>query len=442
VAAVSGTVLALAAGARRTSVAPDAFTADVGGDADALVLQQSGAPRTADVAALPGVASVEARTFVFAGLLDYGDGAPPDSIAFAGSRAHSSSLVAGRDPDPANPGEFVADQRFVAASGARLGDRYRLVTLTREQISRGAFQEAPRGPTFDAELVGIVAAGDVLDTNYRTVVFSPALLGEGVEVARTIMTVRLDEGVTTDQLRAALDALPDGSAFSVTSGQVVSAEVRNAVDAQGRATWLMAAVVFVAALVALGQLLTRHVRVSDGERGALRALGFTRGLVATETIMRAAVPAVVGISIGVAVAVLASGLFPAGFVRVLEPDPGLHVDVGVRTGTAGLLLVGVLGWVTVAVLTGGAIRARRTPPRAGAMLLQRAPSPAAATGTRFALTTADGSIAPAIGTLLALAVIVAGVVGTGVFAASGDRLVSDRGRFGSNYDFAVGTVPT
>ena len=101
-------VLALAAGARRTAAAPAAFTA-AAGDHDAYVEQPGGAPRTAEVAAFPGVASVTAITFTFAGLVDPEDGALENSITFAGHRPPTSHLVAGRDPS--GLGEFVVDQR-------------------------------------------------------------------------------------------------------------------------------------------------------------------------------------------------------------------------------------------------------------------------------------------------------------------------------------------
>jgi FtsX-like permease family len=436
VAAASGTVLALVAGAQRTSSAPDAFTAAVGGDPDGTIQQQSGRPRTAEIAALPGVRSVEAMTFVFAQLVDPDDHPETGTLVFAGSRPYASRLVAGREPGDLQ--EFTADQGFVDDHDARIGDHYRLASLTPEQIERGAFEDAPQGPSFDAVLVGIVAAPDVLETEYRTAVFSPALLDEDVATSATIMAVRLDPGVTTDLLRAALDGLPDGGELSLQPGRVVSVEVRNAVAAQAQATWLMAAVAAVGAMVALGQLLTRHARLDEPETRPLAALGFTRRQLAAETIVRAAVPAVVGLAGGVVLAVLASGLFPAGFVRALEPDPGLQVDLASLAAAGGILLLALLAWVGVAALTTGAVRARRTPSRAGETIARRAPNAAAATGTRFALTGHDGAGTSALGTLLALALLVAGVVGATVFAASHHRLVSDRGRFGSNYTFAVG----
>jgi hypothetical protein len=66
VALVSGAVLTLVAGARRTASAPDRFTASVGGDSFVALQQESGPPRTAEVARLPGVRSVYAMTFAFA----------------------------------------------------------------------------------------------------------------------------------------------------------------------------------------------------------------------------------------------------------------------------------------------------------------------------------------------------------------------------------------
>jgi hypothetical protein len=68
VAAVTGVVLVLPAGSERTSSAPDRYIAAKGDGFDGTVEQGGGRPRTAQVAALTGVSSVEAITFVFGGL--------------------------------------------------------------------------------------------------------------------------------------------------------------------------------------------------------------------------------------------------------------------------------------------------------------------------------------------------------------------------------------
>jgi hypothetical protein len=106
------------------------------------------------------------------------------------------------------------------------------------------------------------------------------------------------------------------------------------------------------------------------------------------------------------------------------------------TVTAGALLLAALAWVAVAVVYDERTRAR-TPPRRGRAFLGRVPSTASAIGARFALTRGNRR-RPAYGTIAALATMIALVVGASTFAASLDRLVTDRARFGQNYDFMIG----
>jgi cell division protein FtsX len=440
VAVVAGTVLTLAAGARRTASAPDAFTAAVGGDVDADLQQPSGRPRTEEIAALPGVESVDAMTFAFAGVVDPKRGAAQDTISFIGSRL-ASRLVAGRAAHSDNPHEFVADRSFVRQHDAHVGDRYKVISWTQAQADHGlGFGPEPNGPSFTATLVGVVQTPSSLEDAFSIAVFSPALLKQDVGIVATLMSVRLEPGVTRAQLRAAIDRLPDGRAISVARGRVVSAEVRNGVEAVSRGIWIMALVAAVAAVVALGQLLGRHARVVEVERQPLDALGYSSRQLGAETVLRAAVPAVVGIVIGAGGAVLTSGLFPTGFVRAIEPDPGIRVDAGALAVGAILLLAGLLAWVAAAFLSAGRVEARRSRSRSRSSdaIARGAPSPAAATGTNFALTSREGSTTTAFGTVVAMALIVAGLVGAAAFAVSLNRLVRDRDRFGSNYTFAVG----
>ena len=52
--------------------------------------------------------------------------------------------------------------------GAQLGDRFPLVSWTREQVDRGGFfNEPPQGYSFDAELVGVIDAPEALETTYN-----------------------------------------------------------------------------------------------------------------------------------------------------------------------------------------------------------------------------------------------------------------------------------
>ena len=214
-------------------------------------------------------------------------------------------------------------------------------------------------------------------------VFSPGLLHEDVGIVATLMSVRLDPGVTRAQFRAALDRLPDGHALSVDRGQVVSAEVRNGVEAQARGVWIMALVAAIAAVVVLGQLLSRHARVAETEREPLAALGYSSRQLAAETVVRAAAPAVGGVALGVVGAVLTSGVFPTGFVRAIEPHPGIRVDAGVLITGAVLLVVGLLAWVGIAFVSSRRLRARHVRSHSSHTIARGAPTPAAATGTNF-----------------------------------------------------------
>ena len=66
----------------------------------------------------------------------------------------------------------------------------------------------------------------------------------------------------------------------------------------------MALVAGLAAVVALGQLLSRHVRLAPVDRQPLETLGFTERQLALEAVCRAAIPAIAGVVAGVTLAVL------------------------------------------------------------------------------------------------------------------------------------------
>ncbi|HZJ06440.1 MAG TPA: ABC transporter permease [Nocardioidaceae bacterium] len=288
----------------------------------------------------------------------------------------------------------------------------------------------PGGPSFDATLVGIIATPGAFADLYAITVFSPAVLDQPVGIVATEMTVRLDPGLTRADLRAEIDGLADGSLLSVTPGQVIAADVRNAVDAQAQGVGIMAIVGAIATMIALGQLLSRHARLPDVERRPLVALGVTRDQLAMETLARAAVPAAAGVVLGAGVAIAASGRFPVGFARTLEPRLGTRVDAVALAVVGAVLLVALLVWVGVVWRATTRRDARPTPSPASEAMTRRAPSAASATGTHFALTGRDGSSTSAFGTVLVLAIIVGGVIGAAVFAASLSRLVSDPIRSG------------
>jgi len=445
VAAVTGGVLALATGAERTSSAPDRYAASRGGGFDGAIQQESGRPITSEVGALPAVSSVEAVTFVFGALSTPGSSESPDALVFAGSHhAFGTRLVAGRDPDPASKGEFVATRSFADAKGVELGARFDLATLTQEQADLAGFDafgaEGPKGPHLDVVLVGIVDGPTELDDPSPLVIMPLSLLDDAeVGVATTIMSVRLRPGTDLAAFRTQLDALPGGDTLSLEPGEVISDEIRTAVRGQALGLWLLAAIGAVAAVAVLGQLISRSVRLTADERPSLAALGFSKGQLLAESVGRAAVPIVVGTMLGAAVAVSASFAFPAGFVRRMEADPGVLVDPTVLVLCAVGLLAALMLWTAAALVVARPDRGAERPSALVESVAARSGSATLATGFRFAFTRSHrdrGSVRAAVtGMLLTTAVLVGAVV----FGSSLGRLVRDGARYGNNFDLLFGS---
>ncbi len=437
VAVVVALVCVVVAGARRTASAPDRYTTSVGGNVDGLVGQRSGRPLTDRVAALPGVRQVAAYTFVFGGFQSSQHRVPSTLVTFAGERPLTSHVVAGREPRPNDPHEFLADGSFTQATGARVGDRFGFRSISRAQIASGeGFGGKPRGAAFEATLVGVIDSPDEITSDTTVAIFPRALLREDVGYVATEMQVRLRSGLSASDLRRELDTLPEHAVLSLEPGVVVSRDIRNAIEAQATGLWVLAAVLAVAALVALGQLMAGHVQRDDHERSVLLSVGYTRAQRQIESLLVAMVPVCAGLVIGAALAVVPSSAFPTGFAHALEPHTGANVDLIALAGSA-LLGLGVLAWVSIAIGYDERASTRPNVSRRTRGVLTRLPATAGAIGARFAMTRGDRR-RPAYGTLAGLVAIVVLVAGSATFAASLDRLVTDRARFGDNYSLALG----
>ncbi|MEP7201277.1 MAG: FtsX-like permease family protein [Ilumatobacteraceae bacterium] len=441
VAVVCGVVLGFAAGARRTSTAPDRYTASFGGSFDALVQQSDGEPpRSGEVASLPTVQSVEPMTFVF-GVLIAADGTSLDSATvFIGSfRAGGVRVVEGRETDPHNPNEFVASRSFLEQNHANLGDSFDLVTLTPQQAHDFGFaMDDPQGPRVSIVLVGVVDGAVQLEDPVPFAVASPALLDNyEIGVADTLMAVDLQPGADLTMLREQLDTLPQPG-LSLEPGVLIGDPVRNAVQAQARGLWILALVAAIAATAVLGQMINRQVRPARDERERLSAIGFTESQVLADAVGRAIIPITIGSLVGAVLAIAPSGFFPFGFVRVLEPNPGMRADWAVLVGGAAIFIGLLTLWTVVALaLTGWATRTMQASPVVEA-IATRAASPTVATGMRMAFTRGIRERGSVRGSVIGVLLCVAGVAAAITFGVSLDRLVHQPFRYGNNYDVAVG----
>ena len=346
---------------------PDRYSSVWGGNFDALVEQTDGLPRTTEIAALPEVGDAASITFVFGGLVVPNTGQRPDALVFLGTSAASGvRLVEGREPDPDNPTEFAASRTFVEQSGARLGDSFELVTLTQEQADLVGFDaETPAGPTSPATLVGVFDGATELQDNYSYVVFPTSLVELGdIGLSATQISVALQPGRTTADLRAQLDRLDNGERFAISTVEFVPETVRTAIASQGQGLGVLALFAGSASIAVIGQLLGRQHRLSDTERLALMSIGMTRSQLVVDPLSRAAVPVVTG-SVGASITAIAcSGLFPTGFVTRVEPDPGVRFDPLVHVLGSLALAAVLIAWLAVTLTV--ASRERSTaacPPR-------------------------------------------------------------------------------
>ena len=443
VAAVSGVVLAFAAGAQRTSTVADRYTSANGDDFRGVIYQNEGRPRTSEVAALPGAAHVDSITFVFGGIFATGSSEAMNASSLAGSYlATGSRLISGRAPSPTAKGEFVASRSFIDATHAAIGNRFELKTLTQAQADANGYgNEPPGGPTVPGVLVGVIDGPANLDDPTPSLVFSPALLDDpqiGIKV--TIMTVGLKPGVDLDTFRTQLDTLPDSGSLSLDKGVLVSPALRKAIDAQASGLWALAAVAAVAAAAALGQLITRHVRLTDAEQARLSSIGYVDSQIVGESIARAAVPILSGGVAGVGVASAFSGVFPTGFVRRIEPDPGLRFESAVLLlGAAAFIGALVLWMSTVLLLSRLTARRRYRTATAVEAIATRTGSATVSTGLRFAFARRENDRGSIRAIVVGLSLTIVGLVAALTFATSMARLVSQPVRYGVNYDIMIGS---
>jgi hypothetical protein len=441
VALVGGMVLALVAGASRTLTAPDRYARWRGAVYDVSLQQSNGKPRTAEVAALPAVGTLRMATFVFGGLRRPNGDDVEEALVFAGSQeATGTLLVVGREPDPSVPGEFVASRAFVRSTGARLGDHFEGAALTQEQADQNGFDAGePEGPTWSATLVGVFDGPSGIEDPHSAAVFPPSLLGIGdIGVSQSVGLLALRPGSTIADLRRQLDALPEGADFSLDRADWVPAGVRAAVQAQGEGLAIVAAIVALAAVVVLGQILGRQVRPTERELDGLRAVGFTDRQIVGDAVGRAAVPVVVGSLLAAVVAVGVSGSFPLGFVRRIEPHLGLRFDA-LAQGAGGLVLAAVLiAWVATARLVGDRKRGEAPRLRPVDRVAPRLRPASAGTGLRFALTRGARERGGVAGSLASLIVVVGLLVAALTFGLNLDRLLDQPPRFGFNFDAGLG----
>jgi FtsX-like permease family len=448
---VGSIVLAAAAGARRTSTAPDRLVAAVGGEGDAHIFDV-GAADPEQIRALPAVEHSAGIGFMLADSVPLSgvDVVVTDDPLFDG-------LVAeGRLPDPGDPLGAVIDQKVARKLGIGVGDELDIVLVTSEQLATMDPETVPV-PSATLRVAAVVrepddiVGGDPADevSGSDAMVYLPESFlerfGDQTEVVNTVYYFDLAGGAAaSDEFVAAVRDLPDGDSVQFFDAPGVTRATQRSVDAQALGLGLFAAALALVGFLTAGQSLSRQLRIDAPDGEVLRAVGMTDR-------QRVAVASLRGAVVGVGAAVLAvtgavawSPLTPVGLARQAEPHPGLEVNVAMLV-VGGAAITAVL--TARAVLTGWQIVRRtgehRSRAAVGPALAERAARAGAAPPLVTGLSLVRGrrgSGVSARSTLAGVVTAVAALAGTLTFLASLDRLVDNPGSYGWTFDAVAGQI--
>jgi putative ABC transport system permease protein len=449
---VGSVVLASAAGARRTSTAPDRLVAAVGGEGDAHIFDVG----TADpdrIRALPQVERSTAIGFILA------DSVPRRGleIVVTDDPLFNGVVAEGRLPDPADPLGAVIDQKVAHKLGLDVGDQIDVILVTSEQLA-AIEPDTDLAPSATLRVAAVVRepddivggdpAGDEAGDTDATVSLPESFFerfGHLTDLVNTVYYFDLAGGPeAADEFLAAVRDLPGGDTVQFFDPPGVTRATQRSVDAQALGLGLFAVAVALVGLLTAGQSLSRQLRVDAADGATLRALGLTNG-------QRLAVASLRGALVGVGAAMLAvagaigwSPLTPVGLARQAEPHPGAEINATLlAAGGAAIAAV-----VTArAVLTGwqlvGGGRVQRSRPGVGSAVAERAARAGAAAPLVTGLSLARGWRGSGVSTRSTLAGVIAAVAALAAavtFLTSLDRLVDEPKRYGWSFDAVAGQI--
>ena len=484
----AGSVIALAAAARRTDSAYRRFAA--GHAASSLILAESsdfvGAGRLDldVVAGLPQVAASARVATIFIGAGRTEDGRPLRAGEFVpmapadeslGRTVNRWKLLEGRRADQSRVDEVVLSFEAARENDLAIGDTFRVRFVPQASFLRvlPAFfvcipERVAGDPTPACRDVGLPSVQDGPDLRFRVVGIEasttefPPLPGNVLppvhmtrafteryasDLARSdILYVRLRPDATAKEFLAAAQALyPDTTITVYSDGVDNAATVSRSIHFQAIGLGILALLVGLSVTFALAQAFGRQAYSAvDVDAPVLRALGLRDRQFLVLAAIRAGVTAVTGALLATVVAVALSPLWPVGLAATAEPTPGVATDsVALGVGVVVILVVAVFGAIlgTLPLVRRSARRsARRRRTGLARALPTTLPVPAAV-GVRHALDPGRGRTAvPVRSAALATALTVAALVAAVTYAASTDHLLDTRRLYGWTHDVQIGST--
>jgi len=473
----SGVVMAAAAGARRSDSAVGRFLAyaqasDVDVDDPSPLTMSALRDEYRAIAKLPEVESATAAAFMLMGRSTgktIGSRFSVNVLAFTDPTLIARPVVsAGRLFDLDDPGEAMINETALRTGAFKVGERVPLQGFTFDQLQdvlRGSTQE-PKGPSATVKIVGVLKVptdlsttnppSDVLYTGNNVVVLTPALYQRVGEQTANFSSVALrlkhgkadvaafSRGVVGDPQRND-GGITHGRGEVHTGSDDVQAgvEAQKATHTEALALWLFAALAGLAALLVVGQSVSRQIFFGADDRPALAALGMTGGQSIAVAMIQVAAASIVGAAAGAATAILLSSLAPIGLAREAEIDRGFHLDTPVIVLGALACLMLLMGRAAFpawrASRSAGRNPSGRHPSRA-ADAFARAGMPASSVaGVQMALDPGRGRNAVPVRTAIAGSVVaIAVLISALAFGASLSALAHSPRRQGWTWDFAVG----
>jgi hypothetical protein len=361
------------------------------------------------------------------------------------------SVIRGRMADPRRADEAVMTGYTARVLGVHLGQTIRLRFYTNTESNSPAYGTRAVVPvrTVEVKLVGIVVfpnavVQDDVDHFPTYVLFTPALTRQvlGCCASGLLQGLQLDRG---GRDTVAVEREIGRTRFGVSSvASVIEAKAERAIKPEGVALGVFGAITALAALLIVGQIVGRQLRVGGDDLEVLRALGASAAMTTVDGLFGIVGAVVVGSLLAVVVAVGLSGLAPIGPVRRVVPSSGIAFDWIVLAGGVLVLSVGLFVVAFAHAYRQAPHRAARRSANPGqrSRVAHAAAgsglSVPAMTGIRFALDPGQGRNAVPVRSAIVGAVLaVVVLVGTLTFAASLTTLVSHPALYGWNWNFEL-----
>lgn len=446
----SGSITAIAAGARRTDSAYQRFLVATRAP-DILVFggQQPGSAfarfTTSQLASLPEVAK-SGRLLAFAVIqpADVELLAPTDSAI--GSSFWTKKLIAGRLPNPDRGDEVAISFALAQADHLGVGDNLQIRV---EPIARPTTASTP----ITLHIVGIDAAasefppanGTGIHAAWATPAFA-RLYGRTLSATDTTALRLKDSATDPHVVLGELSKRAAGHPVQAFTLRDQSNNTQRSIHLQAVALWILAGLLALIAILILTQLFARQSWLAVDTLRELHFLGMTTRQLWYVGMIRVALIGAAAAVGGVVVAILASPLLPLGLAGVAEPNPGLSVDTwALLLGAVGILCVVILcgalpNWWAArnAVQAHSRYRVERRPIRLVAALLRWGSPAPLTTGVAWALQPGPERTAAPVRTTIAVSTIgIAALTGAFVFSSSLGHLLDTPSLYGVSWDAEV-----